>query len=243
MAIIPLKDNRLKPRRTWLVILITIILCALIAGLVLFFVVPRSITAESLETDRVLHPDNVTLEEFDHDDIFEQKVYHRLNISFLEPVYLKNDNFFPVEVQRMIIDVNHATQNKDGSLVMTLLTHYDNASLPNTWVPVRSSSTVSSELSITLDDREDGGRQGFNTYLIKQCLNNPSWWSYITVSMNATVFYDYLGNVNRQSLTYDRRLGCFPYADTMSTFPTTDAIPTTTAPNNGSSVSLNNIAW
>lgn len=43
VAIIPIRDKRLKPRRTWLWIVLTLLVCALIAGILSFFLIPRGV--------------------------------------------------------------------------------------------------------------------------------------------------------------------------------------------------------
>jgi hypothetical protein len=47
VALIPLNDSRLKPRRTLLYVFIAIILCALVGGMLMFFLLPRSVDLAS----------------------------------------------------------------------------------------------------------------------------------------------------------------------------------------------------
>ncbi|XP_064613966.1 transmembrane protein 106B-like [Liolophura sinensis] len=86
VAIIPMKDERLKPRRTYLYVLIAVIVSILVAGLILFFMFPRSVVA--LSKQPYLEPNylhiNVTM------GIVNFTVTNRYNFS--------NSNYFPVTI-------------------------------------------------------------------------------------------------------------------------------------------------
>jgi len=47
VALIPVNDKRLKPRRTFLYMFLAILFCSIVAGLLLFFLLPRSINLHS----------------------------------------------------------------------------------------------------------------------------------------------------------------------------------------------------
>ena len=46
VALIPYRDKRLKPRRTKLYVAVTVVVCAVISGLLLFFLLPRSVSVK-----------------------------------------------------------------------------------------------------------------------------------------------------------------------------------------------------
>lgn len=84
VALIPLTDNRLKPRRTWIWVIVAITSSLLLCGLALFFIVPRSL---SLYTDEPAIT-NIKVLSYLEDS--------RLVISFWNSVGVTNDNYFNV---------------------------------------------------------------------------------------------------------------------------------------------------
>lgn len=71
IALIPLTDQRLRPQRITIKILLTVMLCLIISGLLLFFLMLRSVELSS--ADHLLLPDNV--------DITESTVSLNLSVS------------------------------------------------------------------------------------------------------------------------------------------------------------------
>ncbi|XP_062510184.1 transmembrane protein 106B-like isoform X2 [Corticium candelabrum] len=49
VALIPYRDKRLKPRRTKLYVGLTVTMCAIASGLLLFFLLPRSVSLKLTE--------------------------------------------------------------------------------------------------------------------------------------------------------------------------------------------------
>lgn len=98
VALIPLSDNRLKPKRIWLWILSTFIVCLIIAGSLTFTLAPRNISIISSKQD--LHPINIT-------DIvdFENKTIG-INIFFLETYEITNNNYYVVHMKNLTLEVN-----------------------------------------------------------------------------------------------------------------------------------------
>lgn len=92
VALIPYRDERLKPRRTKLYVAITVVVCAVISGLLLFFLLPRSVTV-NLSQPHVLNysvPVNETL------------VKLRINFTMA----ITNDNYVGITVSDMTITVS-----------------------------------------------------------------------------------------------------------------------------------------
>ena len=54
MALIPVRDKRLRPRRTWLWVAVAVLLCSITAVLLIFFLLPRSVVLSS--NAPLLHP-------------------------------------------------------------------------------------------------------------------------------------------------------------------------------------------
>ncbi|XP_062387614.1 transmembrane protein 106B-like [Sardina pilchardus] len=89
VAVIPCTDQRLKPRHTKLYVCVSIGLCLLFSGLVLFFLFPRSVTLSELSIQSVyvnLFPKSINI-----------TVHNTLNIS--------NDNFAVVKASDLEVQV------------------------------------------------------------------------------------------------------------------------------------------
>jgi len=86
VALIPIDDKRLRPRRTWLWVTLAIFSCLVICGLLLFFLIPRSISLTS--EDPSITGVNV----------FEYEKGKRMLINFVNVINVSNDNFFGIRV-------------------------------------------------------------------------------------------------------------------------------------------------
>uniref|UniRef100_A0A5S6QRQ1 Transmembrane protein 106A n=1 Tax=Trichuris muris TaxID=70415 RepID=A0A5S6QRQ1_TRIMR len=86
VALIPFSDKRLKPTKTWLWVIGAVFACLLFSGLVLFFLLPRTITVFS-RSDAV---NRVNVQSY------ERKKSIRLN--FLSPVNVTNGNYYEIRL-------------------------------------------------------------------------------------------------------------------------------------------------
>jgi hypothetical protein len=98
VALIPLSDNRLKPKRIWLWILSTFIVCLVIASTLTFLLAPRTISISNKLVD--LHPFNITkITDPDNNTI-------GINLSFQEIFEIHNANFFQVKMKNLTLELN-----------------------------------------------------------------------------------------------------------------------------------------
>lgn len=82
VAVIPCNDVRLRPRRTKLYVIVSMVVCLLLCSLILFFLFPRSVTLTPVSVLSVMvyfSPNTV-----------DMKVTNLVNIT--------NDNFVPVQI-------------------------------------------------------------------------------------------------------------------------------------------------
>lgn len=105
VALIPLDDNRLKPRRIWLWILSTFIICSFVAIALTFLFVPRTIY---ITNDLVnVEPYNVTfITGLNSTKIFGIEIY------FNEQYKIQNDNFYQVKMNNLTLEltrISHIT--------------------------------------------------------------------------------------------------------------------------------------
>lgn len=88
VALIPVNDERLKPKRTWLYISFWIIVCIIIGGILLFLFMPRTVVLSSnempIEIVHVYDRDNITASYID--------------FYFLNTVNVSSGNYLPVSV-------------------------------------------------------------------------------------------------------------------------------------------------
>ncbi|XP_028836172.1 transmembrane protein 106Ba [Denticeps clupeoides] len=91
VALIPYSDQRLKPRRTKLYVLVSVVLCLLLSGLAVFFLFPRSIDVTYVG----IRSAYVT---YNHERrIIFLNITNTLNIS--------NNNYYPIKVTNLTAQV------------------------------------------------------------------------------------------------------------------------------------------
>ncbi|OWF39349.1 transmembrane protein 106B-like [Mizuhopecten yessoensis] len=96
VALIPLKDKRLKPRRTYLYVCLAVFLCLTAAGLLLFFMFPRNVTIESNKP--FLSPQNLSI------------AVQSVQFLISNPINITNQNYFPVTVNSITMSVLFRTK-------------------------------------------------------------------------------------------------------------------------------------
>jgi len=88
VALIPLNDERLKPKRTWRLILIWVIICFLVGGSVIFVLMPRTVTLSS--DIRVISIVNVTKT----DNVTRQFI----DFNFVDKLNVSSGNYLPISI-------------------------------------------------------------------------------------------------------------------------------------------------
>jgi len=86
VALIPIDDKRLRPRRTWMWVTVAVFICLIICGLLLFFLIPRSISLTS-EDPAVTEV-----------SVVEYEKSKKMVLNFLNVINVTNDNFFSIRV-------------------------------------------------------------------------------------------------------------------------------------------------
>ncbi|RNA30055.1 transmembrane protein -like [Brachionus plicatilis] len=98
VALIPVSDNRLKPKRIWLWMLLTLSICIVIVILLVFWLSPRKIIISAVKSD--VYPYNFTL--------ITDKNSTTLGIilEFEEVFRIKNENYFSVSLKNLSLQLN-----------------------------------------------------------------------------------------------------------------------------------------
>lgn len=92
VALIPLSDKRLHPRRTKLYVTLSVVLCIISAGLLLFFLFPRSIVLRSIAPSII--PSSASFA--NHTEMY---------MTIVNTYNMSNENFFSVQLSSMTLSM------------------------------------------------------------------------------------------------------------------------------------------
>jgi len=202
VALIPLKDDRLKPRRTILFVGIAVSLCAITAGLLIFFLMPRDIILSSNRP--LLQPTYIFVNATPPNYFANFTVVNHYNVS--------NNNFYPVKIS----GVKMKSLYSDAVIATTEA--YKNEPLS---IPARSEGELSIPIDFILqDDHKD---------LAQHCTSHWTWIHNLPILFEVTANYTYMGHSEQAALTTFQMVSCFPPPKPTTTpAPTTTTLPTTT---------------
>lgn len=88
VAIIPVNDERLKPKRTWVIVSIWVLLCTLIGGIIIFLLMPRTVM---LSSNRM--PIEVV-----HVGDRDENSSSFIDFDFLNKINITSGNYVPVSL-------------------------------------------------------------------------------------------------------------------------------------------------
>uniref|UniRef100_A0A0X3P0X5 Transmembrane protein 106A n=2 Tax=Schistocephalus solidus TaxID=70667 RepID=A0A0X3P0X5_SCHSO len=191
IALIPLTDRRLRPRRTTIKLLLTVLFCLTVSILTLFFLFPRSILLTS--SSPLLLPSVVNITD---DDIVSLIVSNIFNFS--------NFNFVPVNVRSIsVLSLYHST----------LINNYIVDT--NTWISPRSTQKLNVSLSLIFD------ADSFKPYLATLCTVNNTAFNRIYINFGIDVAASLLGQRVESSLNTVQLVSCYPTSDAYPPLVTT----------------------
>lgn len=93
VALIPYSDQRLRPQRTKLYVILSVLFCLLICGLVLFFLFPRSIIVEDGGIKMV--------------KVWFHKENEVVTMAMTSAMSIKNSNFYGISLSNLISQVQY----------------------------------------------------------------------------------------------------------------------------------------
>lgn len=206
VALIPLKDDRLKPRRTILSVSIAVSLCAITAGLLIFFLMPRNIVLSSNRP--LLEPTFIKVNDTPPDYFANFTVVNHYNVS--------NNNFYPVKISGVLMKGLYGKFNlAEGQA-------YKDEPLS---ISARSSGELSIPINFILkDDFKD---------LAFHCSNPWTWIHNLPILFELTTNYTYMGHSEQATLTTFQTVSCYrapttPTPITTVATTTTSTVKTTT---------------
>lgn len=182
IALIPMKDKRLRPSRTHLWVGLAVLLCLLAAGLLVFFMFPRSVMLQS--TKPYLEPVGAVVI-----NVTAQYVNFRI-INYMN---VSNQNYFPIEVKSIEMTVQYDT--------MVLVPSVKNTTLLE--VPLRSEKLYYVQANITLDKDNQMG------YMASSCKNEIRWAHEMVMQFQFTCNYSYLGHTEQATLSTFQFVSCY----------------------------------
>jgi LEA14-like dessication related protein len=98
VALIPVSDSRLKPKRIWLWVLITFVVCIIVSSVLIALLAPREISIKNDLT--LLKPKNVSLLKGPSNDTIG------LQINFTTQYDIYNENYFDIKLRNILFDIN-----------------------------------------------------------------------------------------------------------------------------------------
>ncbi|RUS88804.1 hypothetical protein EGW08_003434 [Elysia chlorotica] len=184
VALIPLNDQRLKPRRTIIYVLLAVGLCALIGFLCGFFLYPRDVKLYSKESMALLQPDAVT--------------FGNGTVDFVvtTSVNLVNDNYYSTPVKSIVISV---MMNKKE----LAKTNWVSSNSDKPEALARSTVHLPVNVSFHLDHLNE-------PQLVERCDNASPWVHNLVMTFVMNVRYTALGHCQEISGSFIQRVVCHP---------------------------------
>lgn len=182
LALIPYNDTRLRPRRTKLYVLISVISCLVICGIIVFFLIPRTV---SIKQNAVL---NSTV-------LIDQGV-PSTTIEFTYQLNVSNANFFDIYVDNITVNtffndikVGGGTRNKAFS------------------VPSRT-SIKEYQINVTVSCLFD--RSNNLEYVIDLCTNPNRKVHDVFLVLQATQWFSFMGHSEQSTIQSYSYFDCSP---------------------------------
>lgn len=179
VALIPLRDDRLKPRRTYLYVGLAVFICLLAAGLLLFFLLPRNVTMQS--NSPLLLPQNLTI----------NKVKKFVEFVIVNQYNLSNSNYVPVSVTNIQMTVLF-----DTKIINTVKINKIRD------VPIRSKIKLEVPVNVSFDKDNE------LSFMVDFCSNPNRWYHQNIMIFQTTVEYSYLGHTEEATLNTYQYVSC-----------------------------------
>lgn len=199
VALIPMKDKRLRPRRTHIWVGLAVLLCLTVAGLVMFFLFPRSVVLSSSKP--YLDPVGpVTI------NVSEEYV----NFVIVNYFNVTNSNFLPIKVTSVQMTVLYDTQ------VLS-----ENSNTTEIEVHMRGNAQHYVLANVTLDSKNQMG------YKAGSCQLPIRWAHEILMMFQFTCNYEVLGHSEQVTLQTFQFVSCYSTIKPSTIAPATTTKHTT----------------
>uniref|UniRef100_A0AC35U2U5 Transmembrane protein 106A n=1 Tax=Rhabditophanes sp. KR3021 TaxID=114890 RepID=A0AC35U2U5_9BILA len=192
VALIPVNDERLKPKRTCVYVSIGIGICALLATAAIFTLLPRPVTLNSKSNP------------IETVNVFEKDDSH-MQFHFLNAVNITNANYFVVKVTNVTSTIINKFQPWSNDVIGT--------GLNDTQITIMPLSSVGNTLWFNNTIALKG-------YVAQYCQSNISQLTplYVTMQFDVSVVIDYLKHSEMISLTTTQAVCCIPSGNCTAPF-------------------------
>ncbi|XP_045169980.2 transmembrane protein 106B-like [Mercenaria mercenaria] len=198
VALIPMKDKRLRPRRTYIWVCLAVVVCLTAAGLLMFFMFPRGV--EMTSTKPYLNPVGPV-----YINVSEQYVYFTIQNRF----NITNHNFLSIKITSVSMNILFDTQVLSESKNVSKLE-----------VSMRSDGVYYVEANVTLDKDNQMG------YRAQSCLEPVRWAHELVLMFEFNCNYEVLGRTEQATLQTFQFVSCYSPIKPSTIGPTKK--PTTT---------------
>uniref|UniRef100_A0A1I7ZU40 SEA domain-containing protein n=1 Tax=Steinernema glaseri TaxID=37863 RepID=A0A1I7ZU40_9BILA len=191
VALIPVNDDRLKPKRTWIWVLCGISICVLLAAIAIFMLMPRTVQLSS-HSDPIMTV-NVTNAINDKDP---KKA--KIEFNFMNSINISNANYYSVTVtnvtsqivnqfQPFLTDIIGTGGNDTVITIAPLTSHYNNLLFFNNSVELHE-------------------------YAAQYCQSPYASLTslYVTMRFEISVLIEYLGHTEQASIKTTQQVCCIP---------------------------------
>ncbi|XP_048755671.2 transmembrane protein 106B-like [Ostrea edulis] len=179
VALIPVRDDRLKPRRTCLYVSVAIAVCLVTAGLLIFFMFPRDVKLSS--NMKLLLPHNLTI---DRENMF-------VSFFIVNPFNVTNSNYFAVKM-----------------LDATMSVVFSEKVLNTSKVSVQKNVDVRSQTSFSIPIGIEFNKKNGLAELVNDCAEPYIFYHRRVMYFSVTANYNFLGRDEETSLNVYSLVSC-----------------------------------
>ncbi|XP_013409694.1 transmembrane protein 106B isoform X4 [Lingula anatina] len=183
VALIPVNDKRLKPRRTCLWVAIAVFLTLLAGALTAFFLVPREV--KLLSNNPNIHPYSVNISKNGNKSFVVMKFVNVYNCS--------NQNFYPISIKKLEL-TSYMFDSES-----TIVAHAYNRS--ELTVPMKSTKECS--INVTMTFKHQFG------YMATYCCDPRDWVHTFIMRFQSVITASYLGHTEEMSLVTYQNVDCY----------------------------------
>ncbi|KAK7110895.1 transmembrane protein 106B-like isoform X2 [Littorina saxatilis] len=180
VALIPMRDKRLKPRRTVQYVVVMMVVCLLVMGLCLFFLFPRNVVVSSNRP--LLKPLSLDL----------NTSASFVNLTVTNFYNFTNDNFYPVKILG-----GQMIAMYEEKVLATTINH------TKVDVGIKSYQTYSLTMDLVLSKANEFG------FLVAFCEDSRPWVHNLPIRFELAANYTYLGHVEQTSLQTFQQVSCY----------------------------------
>jgi len=178
VAIIPLNDKRLKPSKAYIYVIVAVLVCVLIGGALLFFLLPRAINIDSNKKLIIPRAAIVTT----------NKTNPHVFLDIMVEYNITNNNYFPVSIDKLEVFTQFDSKIVGRASNQTVIN-----------VAMRKQLTYSVNINITFD-----GDEGYIAYYCSQSSSGHN----LLLPFSAVATFSYMGHTEESNIVAYNHVKC-----------------------------------